>query len=231
MDPVELPDAQEQQAVAETPDQNIANDQTEKAEFQAGIQRRIDELTARFHDTRRELDEEKAAKAVLLQQMTMLQQRPVAQEPPVEVDPELRRGIDSVYGPTLQRLEAQNRDLQVRLASQEARNVAIQQGEAPEVVDLAQKLMIDWHRRGVPGVTAEDAVVHATGLLARQERARTAAAKTERTGFNKLSTTNLATQSAPPRAVVRNEIPKDLDDRSPEEQAKFWADRVGDSPL
>lgn len=195
----------------------------------SGFQKRIDQLTARFHQSETRMAEVMQQKdsqiGELVRAMTEMVGRQNAQPEP-EIDADFRRGAEAVVNPHIKRTDSK----MAALEAQVQRLLAEQSfgGEPPEVAVAARQLFAGWQRAGIPA-TPDDAVTYIYGQLAKQDRSKAAAARDTRGRF--AGPPPLTGQSALPAqqygSATQQPVPQDIDERSPEAQADYWEKRLG----
>lgn len=160
--------AVEQQAAPQPPPEPAINE---------GIQKRIDELTARYHRAERDRDRvqaERDAQASQMQELMLAftrQQQPQTPDPLSEIHPDDKRRVEAIVSPFVKRQEEVLRRLEESHRMQQVERIASQIGDQ-RVADLAMKLQGEWTKRNLSGWTEQDAVIHAAGLVALQDRER-----------------------------------------------------------
>lgn len=141
-------------------------------EVSPGIQKRFDEMTARFHQADRERAEAHAQNKQLMDRILQLQQGTQAQPQEVpEIDPDDMKKLEYVIGRALEPLKRRNEEL-AQLLQQTQVGSATAAVEAqlaklnnPQVADRTKQLIAGWSQAGVLGrvATPEDALKMALG--------------------------------------------------------------------
>lgn len=135
-----------------------------------GIQHRIDQLTARYHEAERRNAELQGRFEA--QQQMMLQQMQQAQQPqprdPFEHLPEdyrdaARAAAQAAERQAAARIQQLEQRYGQQLAAMQLQNAI--QGQPPQVAQMAQQLYANWQRAGHTGWTPQDAVIYARGQL------------------------------------------------------------------
>lgn len=150
-----------------------------------GIQKRIDELTAKFRGEQEANQHLLAQNQELMRTIAQIAEKNIAATyeaaPQVEVDPEDRRKVEAVFTPYMRKLESMVQQLSSQVASSQVASVA--QGEDPRVVQRAQELMRGWRSAGKQGWEPQDAVIYARGEVATLDATKAAKARDERGRF------------------------------------------------
>ncbi len=176
-----------------------------------GVQARIDELTAKFRETERLVQDKDAQIAALIQAQLQLQapqQHQAPAQPQVQIDPEEAAKLEAFMSPRMKQLEAMVQRL-------EAANVAQQfnqykQTAPPEVLKRAQELQLAWQRSGKQGWVPEDAFTYAYGEYNLKQGQQQSAVQQQRQ-FNQ-ATQNVTMQSAPaPQPTTNHGLPTNID--------------------
>lgn len=161
------PEAQPEPAAAPPPEP--------QAQVNEGIQKRIDELTARYYKAERERDRvqgERDAQAAQMQELVAAlarQNQPPTPDPLADVHPDDKRRVEAIVSPFVKRQEEILRKLEEAHRMQQTERIAQRIGD-PRVAELSSKLIGEWSRRNLSGWTEQDAVIHAAGLIALQDR-------------------------------------------------------------
>lgn len=220
------PAAEAPAAQVETP--AVAAPQTNQFD---GIQKRIDELTARYHDSERRASEMLSAKDQQIAQLAnalSARLQPQTPDPLEGIHPDDRRKVEAIMTPQLRRIEEMTARLDAVMAQQRFEQATQQVGD-DRVATIAKDLMADWRRRGLPGWTPEDAVIHAQGIVTMQEKqnaARPAPGRDTRGRFAESPNAAVLTAQAPsPSATPKksDELPADIDDMIQRNPAKAAA--------
>lgn len=220
--------------IAQVVEAPVEQSQVSEGSSQNGIQKRIDELTARFHE---EAARRQAAEAALAQSYAQQAQRPVT--PAVdEVDtemqvleqysPEVARSVKKALAAVEARLSKQVGATQAVLNAQAATRQVEQLAQSkgikdPRVTARAQALLQDWQAKGLQ-FNAADAMTFAAGEFSmgspqpRQVDGRFAPVDSVVTA-----------QGAPPVPRAKHSKPQNFDHLSPAEQIQwFEASGLGD---
>ncbi len=208
----------------------------ETPEKPSGIEARINELTAKFREAERALNERSnqvaerdAQIATLLTTLAAGRQEPV-QTQQVDIDPDEQRKFDALMSPRMLQMQRQLERLEQELSASQFRQVAT--GVEPEVAKRAQELMGAWKRNGYSGWTPEDAVTYAQGELLRKQKSVAQTANQQRQEFNTLSHGVTSQQNSPPPAQARSvKIPKNIDQLPANKQAEIYEQELGDFSL
>jgi septal ring factor EnvC (AmiA/AmiB activator) len=150
------------------------NNQTNNENVSPGLQGRIDELTASWRETQRQVAAKDEQIAALMQQMLQQrQQTPALQaEEPVDIDPEDQKKFDYLFrrvtSPLQQKIEELEKQLSRASGVIAGSEVQRLTGDAAVAAE-AQKLLNAWANHPVyRNATAEDAVNIAYGKLHRE---------------------------------------------------------------
>lgn len=195
---------------------------------QSGVEKRINELTARFRDMEQKFNTAVVENQTLKEVVTMQRQASAPPPGPSPLDqklaalPEDQRGLAALVQEMVASAIA---PIAGQVQVSQVAKLAAQTGLSAQETQAAEELYKDFVRRGLPA-TAEDAIVSTVGLLNYKSRKEAAVARTARAGQdssilgggNPQPTTQ--TQELPP-------VPADIDDWSADEQWKFWAKRTG----
>ena len=160
----------------------------------SGFQARIDELTARFHESQRTVD----AQNLTIQQLIAAQaaaaaqpQYQVQQEPVPEMDPEEQRKLDYLIkksqAPLMEEIQRLQGMMGTQLVQGAATHPVLQQYNRPELNQRVQQLVNDFNKRGLiqRGIaTVDDAVKIAVGEFAMKEFTSRQPGRDERGRFN-----------------------------------------------
>lgn len=199
-----------------------------------GIQRRIDELTAKLHqkdDTIQQLIQQQ--QAMLAEQLARQQ----ANQPQQDADPfaavlpadasdetkQMFAKMGSFFAKQLdEKLKGIQTQLAVQSAASEVQQVAQKFGVSDAVAQRTQELMADWRRRGLP-FNAEDAVRFAAGEMALQR-------PDPRAGqvVPVFRAPNPVPQTRP---AAEQPLPANFDDLTIEQQWELLHARVANKPL
>ena len=145
--------------------------QTAGADQFAGFQKRIDELTARYHEEKRLRESENSELRQMNQQLLMtmaqgsMQHQQPASAPPVDIDPEVKKQLDAYTAPLLQQQQAQFAQMMAQTGSQQLGFVT--QGQHPEVAKRTNAIWQDAVMKGahLRGFTPQQALTWARGEL------------------------------------------------------------------
>jgi hypothetical protein len=214
-------------------DPQITIETDEQDSFKSGIQKRIDELTARTHEAQRnneqlmQLLQQKDAQITELVAMRMNQQQ-APQEEDVNVDPTIARALERIVGKHLSPVQQQLGQYGQMMQKIEFQNLTA--NYEPQVVQRADQLMAQWKREGRTGWAMPDALVMASYQLGippkpqGQQRAPN--------GQFAQQTVIDAHAPAPQRTTGPKKRPANFDSLSPEKQlAILEAEGIGDLPL
>ncbi len=196
-------------------------------EVPAGVQKRFDEMTAKYHQLAATTEATQRQNQEL---MAMLAQRqtPVETAPPVEVDPALKAQMDAVFAPQLQAFHQQN-----TMLNQELQRMKFQQlmgGVQPQIAQRAQEYLNMWQSQGKTGWTPADAIQFATGEAVRNGT-YTAPPTDGRAQFNQVGAPLGYQGMAPVSQAPAAKLPADFDNWSETNKAAYWLEKSGDQPL
>ena len=203
-----------------------------------GIQKRIDELTARFHEERRAAQAKDQQIAELVRALAERSSQPAQQQAadPFEgFEPEERQKFAAVLNPLQERLRQYEaylpkvQAMEARLAEMQFKSAASQMGFDEGVQQRAMQLMQTWRNKGYTGWNPEDALTFAAGQLAMEDRQRNQTSRDERGRFNGGSQSLVGGHAAPtsPNPRQPDAVPADLESWDPAKQAEFWEKRLG----
>lgn len=187
---------------AESPNQNASNQSPPASNQHEGFQRRIDELTARFHDERRAREQLQDQLTQTLQLVASRAQGEQQPQAPQFDSPEEAAKFQAVLSPFEQRLAQMERQYQARIDQMSVQLTAQQQGVDVAVAQRAQQLMNMWQRQGKSGWVPEDAIVYAEAQLAREARSQGQNANAQIRQYN-AGQTPLAGHAPPPAPTPR----------------------------
>lgn len=219
------------QAQAQTPaPQPAGSDQF------AGLQKRIDELTARAHDAERRREAEVNELRQMNQQLLMsvaqgqqTQQYAQSAQPAVDIDPERRKEIDAVMAPLIAQQQRQYAALVFQTG--QAQLAAVTSGQHPEVARRTQAIWADAVAKGahLNGFTPQQALTWARGELVDVLVADAQKGQQVRQGQQlNAQPQGLPVQSAVvPRQNAQQASEPDLDE-DPEKASAYYAQRLGE---
>ena len=200
----------------------------------AGIQSRIDQLTAKYHESEARVQAKDEQINNLVQQLIARQSTPAEQDPyaGIEVDPQQRELLDRVLNNKLSKFEQiiQRQDAMLRgmaAASQVEAAVAGKQ-VAPEVVAKAKQLVQAWNQSGLQGWKPEDALIYAAGQLALNGGQQPRNAQGQFTGQSVLGPS--VVPSGVPNQQRSSSAPLDFN-KPLDKQIDDLANRLGDNPF
>lgn len=178
--------------IAQGDQQNEETQQHNEPAVSPGLQARIDELTANFRETQRELQR----RDEMIQQLVMAQtqrQAPAQEEPQYDIDEDDRKKFEYLFksqtAPLLQQIEQLNR----QVVTQRAQSLREQAGD-PEVANIASELLVKWQNHPVyRNATEEDALNIAWGMKARKQSQNQA----QRNEYNNLPAPIVGGRAAP----------------------------------
>lgn len=233
MDLENSPNAQGQQAEAETPDVEGQSNESAGSPQNDGFQRRIDQLVGSKKQTEEQLAQERAqAQAkeseylrVIAQLSAQVPQAIRDAEPQVEVDPEERKRIEAVFGPRLKAMESYLAQVEAQTAVQQVRQQAQAQYGDPAIADEAAKLIATWKQKGFTGWTPDDALIYAAGRKAVADQMLKAKSRDARGRFNSTADQPLTGNAAPP-APPSLAYPADFERRPLADQIKIIEKRL-----
>jgi hypothetical protein len=210
-------------ATAQAPDTQpvAAQPGTEHQADNSGIQKRIDELTAKYRQAEDALRQRDAQNQELMMALMTQRAAPAAAEPPPEFDPEEKRKLDYVTAPLMQRMEQMQKQFERQMGAVQLQQTTQRVGD-PEVAREAQALYQKWQGNpDVKGFNAEDAVIYAAGkkALAAQLAANANAALQN---FNNGAPPPMFNGRQPPSAPVEAAVPADIDTWDNDKQAAYW---------
>lgn len=193
----------------------------------SGVESRINELTAKWRETERQLGAV-AVENKMLKEMVAMQQavRPPAAPPPDPMEglSDEQKQLAAVFNRMLdQRLQPLQAQVQVTQVSRMAQDV----GLSPREREAAEALYNNWMHRGIPA-NPEDAVRSVIGTLNFDERLaaqRSAAARAGQGQPNVLTNGNPLPQQ--PQQPQEQPFPDDYDTWDHEKQYLYMAKRVG----
>lgn len=215
-------------AVVETPEVQATPEAVQPPAPDAfqGIQKRIDELTARYHEVDRVRQDLALQNQTLMQALTekLAQQsvQVINQEPeysiPDNIDPDTLKVIEAVTQKSLKQIEQRQSQFEAFLSQQRAEQVL--SSADPAIAADAKKLLDAWSAKKLQGWTPEDAVVYAAGQRA---LAQLKAGDSQRKAFAAVEQP-IATQAAPPPVASSSgaSTPKDIDKWPAEKQAAYY---------
>lgn len=184
----------------------------------AGIQKRIDELTARYHDSERRASEALLVKEQQISELVSALSSRQAPEPDyaAEVDINDRRKVEAIVSPQVKRLEETVRRMEEAMSQQRFHQAAQQYGD-DRITSLAQNIQQEWRKRGFNGPqwTPEVALVHAAGLLHLEEKQKGSKDTRDNRGrFASPQPPVLTNHAAAPSSAPRQSdaLPADIDD-------------------
>lgn len=152
------------------------NTQTNQENVSPGLQARIDELTANWRETQRQLAVKDQQVAALMQQALQRPQAPQEAEPELDIDPEDQKKFDLLFRRFSKPFEQQISQLQQRLQQTQVLAVQGEVGKFTQdasVAAEAQKLLQAWSNHPVyRDATPEDAVNIAYGKLFREGKVK-----------------------------------------------------------
>lgn len=181
------PNAQGQQTQAGTAaDQTVTQSQESGS---AGVEKRIADLTYRFHEAERKAEEqaqrfeqERQQYMTMIANQVLVPQQPQTQMP--DMDPDERRKFEALIAPLNQKLAQMEKAHQ----AQSVYTAALQKQVPPDVAQIAANVAADWQKRGVSGWNYDDAIQHAELLKWKQEQknaqVQTQATQNMRQNFN-----------------------------------------------
>lgn len=221
------PTGADSQAQAQTPAQQPAG-----SDQFAGLQKRIDELTARAHDAERRREAEVNELRLMNQQLLMSrmeQQVPQPVAPAVDIDPERRKEIDAVMAPLIAQQQRQYAALVFQTG--QAQLAAVTSGQHPEVARRTQAIWADAVAKGahLNGFTPQQALTWARGELVDVLVADAQKGQQVRQGqqLNAQPQALPAVGSVAPRQNAQQVAEPDLDE-DPEKASAFYAQRLGE---
>ena len=202
------------------------------------VQSRFDELTGIIHELRR-------TNETVIQQNLDLAASRIAQQQP-EPQSQLPEGVDPTTYHAIMQGIGQQMSFQfgqlkqemnqmvggVRQSQEQMEFQREAQGSDPAVVKLALQLQNDWRKKGLNGWTPNDALTHAEGILARQNRQQN-----RQTRPNGMAEDSVSQGGALPPAINSNRnIPSPKSDEevrrmSIGQRDEYYLSRVGDSEL
>ena len=176
---------------------------------ESGIQKRINELTARYHESERAAQKLLAEKEAQITELIGAISRGQPQQSPKpsvldDVSQEDAQRVEAIMAPKLRALEEMMRRTEVAHRRQQAVQYATQYVGDERVSTLAARILDDWHQRGIHDRTEQEAVVQAAGVIAIQDRQEAIKAKGSRTSPN---TAVLSTQGTTSAQVPRKKDP------------------------
>lgn len=210
--------------------ENSEPQQQANHDAQSGIQKRIDELTARAYEAERRATAALEQNAQLMQQFITSQQKP--EEVPFEFDPEERQKYDYLIGQATKPLMQQVSQLEAQLRGSGVRQAAAQQGITdPAVLQQAEQLVAGWTQAGYfqKGiVTVENALDLALGSKYRAEAAKRGAGQQQVQQFNQFGGTPVQYGGAPPvqRPPARKELSHEEMEADPSAAIEFYNQRL-----
>lgn len=200
-----------------------------------GIQKRIDELTAKAYQAQRMAEEASAREAKLMELLVNqhAQPAPAPQQPefniPDNVDPEQVRIIENIVRRTTAQYESKQAQFEQFLSQQRLQQAAAQVND-PGIADAASRIYADWNKRSLKGWNPEDALVYAAGQKYLEAQKQSAAAQNTRQQFARVEQP-LSAQAAPAPVTTSSArpIPANIDSWPFEKQAEFWEQRLKDT--
>lgn len=232
----ELSDTQGQQTDAGNPGQSTE----ENVEAQQGNaenmipQSRFDEVTKRMRDEERARKAAEAQNAELLRALTARVteiQQPQQREQAPEFEPEERKKLDYLLNPLKQEIVQLRGALYSSTAAQEVASVANSK-TPPEVVQEAARVLAGWRQQGGRG-NPKDALAFAMGNYILGKGSEEQEVNQQRQDFNRGARTvqtgqgSGASQNSGKRQMSEAEIER----LSPEAQAAYYSERLGDTPF
>lgn len=196
----------------------------------AGLQHRINELTARAHEAERRRDSETQELRQMNQQLllAMASGQAQAQAPQVEIEPDERKKYEAFMAPQLAALRAQQDSFLAQSMQMQLESVV--KGQHPEVERRARAIFADAISKGAhkTGFNPVAALTYAKGeladvlLAAATQNAQVAQGQ----NFNRQSQTLTSQSVVVPNAANQQVAEPDLDD-DPEKASAFYAQRLG----
>lgn len=184
-------------------------DQAPNEDAVSGLQKRMDELTARWHEAERRGNDAVAVKDA---QISELVSALAARESHLQVDPlaevprESQNTVRAIVSPQIQQLEAKMRRLEADYAEQQFKYAALEAGDE-RVSQVAKSVWADWKKHNIPNVTSEDAILFAEGIVARQERVTKVKGKSSSSGDND---TIMRHAAPPPTTQKKSDVPANI---------------------
>jgi hypothetical protein len=202
-------------------------------DFKAGIQKRIDELTAKSHEAQRQNEQlmqmlqQKDAQITELAATLMTRGAP-AQEDDASLDPTIARALEKTVGKFLTPLQQQMAQYGQMMQKIEFQQMTSQY--EPQVVQQAEKLMQQWKREGRSGWAMPDALIMASYQLGIPPKAQASQTRAPNGQFT--STVLDSHAAAPQRTTQARKRPANFDSLPPEKQLEILeAEGVGDLTL
>lgn len=213
------------------PDEGAQAAEAEKAKQQAGIQARIDELTAKSHEAeRRNAALVEQNMALLTAQVSRSNETP-AVDPYPDMDPSIKKMIAEATGAVKREFQGQISRLQAQhettLVTRDARAEAVRLGADDKLAAEAEKWAAHFRANGVP-MNAQDAAKYAIGNALFEGRFTPGGAAPTRGAPATLG----GVRSANIAQVQHAALPSNFDDLDPDTQLAILAKRgAGDIPL
>ena len=216
------------QVEAVTPEQQTQQPQ----DAFAGVQKRIDELTARYHDSERTWAQR--VEALTAQNTELVQALAGRQEPeapPFEIDPEEQQKLNWMLKQATAPLQQHIALLEAQVSGSQVQQVAAQYGvNDPEVVALANQYVQNWSKQGYfqKGiVTVQNALDLALGAKYRGEAAKRVS-QNQRDAYNNGAPGVMTQGAAPPvvRPPQRKELTQEEMEQDPAAAARFYEERL-----
>lgn len=209
------PDAATVQADAGTPAAQVAQD-----EGQNGIQKRINQLTAKMYEKDNTI-------AQLTEQLVRMSAQGVPQQQQAQPEQNLYEGLDQASAAILQKVvgnleakfQARVAALEGTIASASSAQIAKSQGLPDAIIQRSNELVAEWKKRGY-GFNPQDAVDFAVGeaIRAGTYMPRARASNGQFAPANPV----LGGQSAPaPVSPVTRKLPSDFDSLPPAKQVEL----------
>jgi gas vesicle protein len=208
MDGTDDTNAQVDPTGGDTPaDEQSGNDSQDSTPVQgSGVQKRIDELTGKFYDYQRQMQQTVAQKDEQLTQLLQLVQEQDRRIQSVQApaqedsDPETAK-LNAALKPLMAEMETLKKQLGNQSVISEVQAVD-QFTNDPAVAEQAKKVITWWRQKGIPG-NADDAVTHAIGMLQRQGTQKSQQARDEKGRYN-AQPQGMSNTSPPPPPTSRN---------------------------
>lgn len=194
----------------------------------SGIEKRINELTAKFHDVEQKFNTAMVENQTLKEVVSMQRQATMAPPAPSPLEqklaalPEDQRGLAALVQELVANAVA---PIAGQMQVSQVARMAAETGLTAQETQAAEQLYKDFVKRGLPA-TAEDAIVSTVGLLNYKSRKEAALTRSARAGQDSsmLGGGNPQPQS---QQQALPPVPDDIDDWDPDAQWKFWAKRTG----
>ena len=218
---------QNEQDVQEAVQQEIDKQEAAPApqvEAEVIPKQRFEEVYAKLKERERQIDKLLETNNTLAERVAVANApKPQQQDPdplddmdPAEAE-RTRRIIEAVTRPLKEELQALRGHTVKSQLDREWDEVASLYDDQPQVIEKAKALYATWQKNGYTGWRPADAIPHALGMLAHDERVKTRVSRDEKGRFNTAPTA--ISRRLQPRGSVKEVDPDTL---SPDEALAYW---------